>query len=232
MTAEQNQRIKDAFESILDSPPTERTHLLGQLCADDAAVCAEVEASSRQARFMERGRSRERLRGASLTGLLRLVTVAAVASRQMKEASRFNVGGLKRLALPRNPRSNLMSKQKDNRKPSGKMQKSAPAPADAGRRKFILLGAGVLAAVSAGAAGYKLGWFGSGASYETALAAANEMLQQRAREIGNASVLIHAVRGFGKSFKLADGSSAVEHLCSRYAADREVNGKRYVYFKR
>ena len=44
MTAEQNQRIKDAFESVLDSPPAERTHLIGQLCADDAVVCAEVEA--------------------------------------------------------------------------------------------------------------------------------------------------------------------------------------------
>jgi hypothetical protein len=126
----------------------------------------------------------------------------------------------------------FMSKQKDNRKPSGKTQKSSQAPADAGRRKFIFLGAGALAAASAGAAIYKLGWFGGGVSYETALAAANEMLQQRSREIGNASVLIHAVRGFGKNFKLADGSNAVEHLCSRYAADREVNGKRYVYFKR
>ncbi len=123
-----------------------------------------------------------------------------------------------------------MGKQKDNRKPSGKAQKSTTATVNAGRRKFILIGAGALAA--AGAAGYKFGWFGSGASYETALAAANEMLEQQAREIGNASVLIHAVRGFGKNFKLADGSNAVEHLCSRYAADREVNGKRYVYFKR
>jgi len=127
-----------------------------------------------------------------------------------------------------------MSKQKDNRKPSGKTQKSAQIPVDSGRRKFILLGTGALVAVGAGAAGYGYtqGWFGASASYETALAAANEMLEQRAREIGNASVLIHAVRGFGKSFKLADGSGAVEHLCSRYAADKEVGGKRYVYFKR
>ena len=96
----------------------------------------------------------------------------------------------------------------------------------------MLLGAGALAAAGAGAVGYRLGWLDGSASYEKALAAANQMLEQRAREIGNASVLIHAVRGFGKSFKLADGSSAVEHLCSRYAADKEVNGKRYVYFKR
>src|SRR5262249_31530563 len=52
------------------------------------------------------------------------------------------------------------------------------------------------------------------------------------RELGNASVLIHAVRGFGKNFTLADGSKAVDHLCSRYATDKEVNGKRYVYFLR
>ena len=122
-----------------------------------------------------------------------------------------------------------MSKQKDNRKPSGKTPQVAT---NSGRRKFILIGAGALAAVGVGTAGYKLGWFGAGASYETALAAANEMLEQRAREIGNASVLIHAVRGFGKNFKLTDGSNAVEHLCSRYAAEREVNGQRYIYFKR
>lgn len=129
-----------------------------------------------------------------------------------------------------------MSKQrKDNQKSGGKTPKAtaaSPNTKDVGRRKFILLGAGALAAAGAGAAGYKLGWFGGGASYETALAAANEMLEKRAREIGNASVLIHAIRGFGKGFKLADGSSAVEHICSRYGADKEVNGKRYVYFKR
>ncbi len=121
-----------------------------------------------------------------------------------------------------------MSKQIDKRKSGGK-QAASP---ETGRRKFLLLGAGALAAAGAGAAGYKLGWFARPASYESALAAANQMLEQRAREIGNASVLIHAVRGLGKNFKLADGSSAVEHLCSRYAADKEVNGKRYVYFKR
>lgn len=121
-----------------------------------------------------------------------------------------------------------MSRQKDKRKSGGKL---AVSP-ESGRRKFLLLGTGALVAAGAGAAGYKLGWFSRPASYESALAAANQMLEQRSREIGNASVLIHAVRGLGKNFKLADGSSAVEHLCSRYAADKEVNGKRYVYFKR
>src|SRR5262249_60615909 len=70
------------------------------------------------------------------------------------------------------------------------------------------------------------------ADYQTALSAANEMLERQARALGNASVLIHAVRGFGKNFTLADGSKAVDNLCSRYAADKDVNGKRHVYFQR
>jgi hypothetical protein len=57
------------------------------------------------------------------------------------------------------------------------------------------------------------------------------MLEKHSRKLANASALIHAVRGFGKGFTLADGSKAVDHLCSRYAADKEVNGKRYVYFQ-
>ena len=141
----------------------------------------------------------------------------------------FNAG-LPSPPLP-SPLHKVMNKQNNNRKPNSKTQKAAASP-NAGRRKFLLAGAGALAVAGVGAAGYKFGWFGGSTSYESALAAANQMLDQRARELGNASVLIHAVRGFGKSFKLADGSSAVEHLCSRYAADKEVNGKRYVYFKR
>jgi hypothetical protein len=109
-----------------------------------------------------------------------------------------------------------------------------------------------MAAAGVGAAGaYWAGWFSPSqsspssspnptsrpgpaapADHQTALNAANEMLERHARELGNASVLIHAVRGFGKKFTLADGSNAVDHLCSRYATDREVNGKRYVYFLR
>lgn len=123
-----------------------------------------------------------------------------------------------------------MSNQRKENPKSG--AKPIAAKQQLARRSFIFMGTGALAAIGVGAAGYKLGWFGSGASYDSALAAANEMLETRAREIGNASVLIHAIRGFGKGFKLADGSSAVEHLCSRYAADKEVGGKRYVYFKR
>lgn len=123
-----------------------------------------------------------------------------------------------------------MSKQrKENQRPSTKPDTEKKNLA---RRSFILMSTGALAAIGVGAAGYQFGWFGGGASYESALTAANDLLETRAREIGNASVLIHAVRGFGKNFKLADGSNAVEHLCSRYAAEKEVAGKRYVYFKR
>ncbi|MCG3163067.1 MAG: hypothetical protein JMDDDDMK_04445 [Acidobacteria bacterium] len=136
-----------------------------------------------------------------------------------------------------------MSKKKISQKPGSQKRKRAEAQPDAGRRKFIWIGAGALAAAGLGATGaYKAGWFGTAqstkqsggaiADYQTALVAVNEMLQQHAREIGNASVLIHAVRGFGKNFTLADGSKAVDHLCSRYATDKEISGKRYVYFLR
>lgn len=126
-----------------------------------------------------------------------------------------------------------MSKQKQNQKPGGRAKKAAPASPNTGRRKFIVLGTGAAIVAVGGGVGYKMGWFGGGgASHASALDAANAMLEQHAREIANPSCLVHAVRGFGKGFKLADGSNAVEHLCSRYAADREVNGKRYVYFKR
>lgn len=129
------------------------------------------------------------------------------------------------------------------RKSGGQKQKRTEARPDAGRRRFILIGAGALAATGLGAAGaYKAGWFGSSqstsqlqgatADYQTTLSAVNEMLERRARELANASVLIHAVRGFGKNFTLADGSKAVGHLCSRYAVDKEVAGRRQVYFLR
>src|SRR5215813_249896 len=146
-----------------------------------------------------------------------------------------------------------MSKKKYARK-SGRqkhsrleVQPTDVAP-DAGRRKLILIGAGTLAATGLGAVGaYRSEWFGSSrsssqsssqggtatkADYQTALSAANETLGRRALELGNPSVLIHAVRGFGRNFTLADGSKAVDHLCSSYAVDKEVNGKRYVYFRR
>jgi hypothetical protein len=131
--------------------------------------------------------------------------------------------------------------------------KANVAPPTTSRRNFILLGAGALTA--AGLAVYKAGLFdppkpqsfnstaprAAGknlppitlpADQANALRAINEMVEHYARDLGNASALIHAVRAFGKNFKLADGTNAVEHLCTRYAADKEVNGKRYVYFSR
>lgn len=62
--------------------------------------------------------------------------------------------------------------------------------------------------------------------------AAEEMLEHYTRDLNNPSAIIHAIRGFGRDFRLADGSSGVEHLCQRYAVDKEVGGRRYVYFKR
>jgi hypothetical protein len=127
---------------------------------------------------------------------------------------------------------------------------------DSGRRKFLLAGAGALAATGVGLAGaYNAGWFdsepatstlparpqqaggnltpvSSPVNSENALRAVNEMLEHYARDLNNAAVLIHAVRGCGKHFKLTDGANAVDLLCSRYAIEKEINGKRYVHFKR
>ncbi|MGH9836778.1 MAG: hypothetical protein ACRD9Y_27440, partial [Blastocatellia bacterium] len=138
-----------------------------------------------------------------------------------------------------------MSKKKASRKPDHQKQKRVERQPDAGRRKFLWIGAGAFAATGLGAAGaYNAGWLNSErtstpssgpsptADYQTALGAVNEMLERYSRELGNASVLIHAVRGFGRNFTLAGGAKAVDHLCSRYAVDKEVNGKRYVYFLR
>ncbi len=124
---------------------------------------------------------------------------------------------------------------------------------DAGRRRLIWIGLGSASALGLGLAGFyskrqeapksqpvkapKLG----GKSLpplllpvtaENALRVCDEMLEHYTRDLNNPSAIIHAVRGFGKGFRLADGSNAVEHLCTRYALDKEVNGRRYVYFKR
>jgi hypothetical protein len=148
-----------------------------------------------------------------------------------------------------------MSKKKSSRKSGGQRQKQVDQQPDAGRRKFLWIGAGALAATGLGAAGaYQAGWFDSAgtatasqagqldstnptapspnADYQAALGAVNEMLERYSRELGNASALIHAVRGFGRNFTLSDGSKAVDHLCSRYAVDKEVAGRRHVYFLR
>src|SRR5215468_10638993 len=106
-----------------------------------------------------------------------------------------------------------MSKKKLDRKSGGQRQRRTEVRSDAGpnagRRKLILIGAGALAATGLGALGaHRAGWFGSSrssslsssesgtakrADYQTALSAANEMLERQARALGNASVLIHAV---------------------------------------
>ncbi|NOT61467.1 MAG: hypothetical protein HOP19_14715 [Acidobacteria bacterium] len=128
-------------------------------------------------------------------------------------------------------------------------------PPDKSRRTMLLLGGGALVAAVAGAGAYSAGWFDEpkptsfaseavrstgknlapvtlAATAENALRAADELLTHYARDLANASALIHAVRGMGRGFKLNDGTSAVTHLCNKYAFDKEVNGKRYVYFSR
>src|SRR5262249_19626689 len=111
-----------------------------------------------------------------------------------------------------------MSKKKIDRKSGGQKQKRVEdkpqTGPDAGRRRIIMIGSATLAATGLGVLGaYRSGWFGSesssstqfsppsqagsvsSANYQNALDAVNEMLESRARQIGNASVLIHAVRG-------------------------------------
>lgn len=154
-------------------------------------------------------------------------------------------------------RSNMSKKSKQPElkpKPRPVINPAPDAP-DKGRRVFLALAGSGLAVAVAGATAYNAGWFDepkppsfastaprSGgknlspvtlpADQASARRAVDEMVEHYARDLGNASALIHAVRAFGRNFKLADGSNAVEHLCSRYAADKEVNGKRYVYFSR
>src|SRR5215510_8610302 len=103
-----------------------------------------------------------------------------------------------------------MSKKKVGQKPGSQKQKHVERQqslADAGRRKFLWLGAGTLAAAGLGAGGaYRAGWFGSSqsssssqpssqasqngptavADHQAALNAANEMLERHARALGNA----------------------------------------------
>jgi len=151
-----------------------------------------------------------------------------------------------------------MSKAKTNRK--GKTVEAQPSKSpDKSKRKFVALGLGGLGTLAVAGIGYSAGWFGSSstststatvaptpnlatgkplppvtmaANYQNALQAASEITSFYARELNNPSCLIHCVRAFGKNFKLNDGSLAVDYICSRFAADKEVNGKRYVYFQR
>jgi hypothetical protein len=144
-----------------------------------------------------------------------------------------------------------MGKAKRNR------QKPTEAPvADHGRRKLLAWGLGGIGAVATGVAAYQSGWFGAGseatpkattpasaefkalppvtltANYADALRAAEEIVSHYAHELQTPWALIHAVRAFGRDFALYDGTKAVAHLCAKYAEEREVNGKRYVFFQR
>ena len=70
------------------------------------------------------------------------------------------------------------------------------------------------------------------ANQGNAIIASDEMLNYFAKVLDTPSNLIHAVRAFGKNFKRADGSSALDHLCASYGETVNVNGKSYVKFIR
>lgn len=132
---------------------------------------------------------------------------------------------------------------------------------DAGRRRLIIGGASGLGALAVAAvAGYRAGWFGKGAesgaggtagvsptpvtaakalppitlesNQTNAIRAATDIVSHYTRELKNASTGIHALRGIGRRFTMDDGTKIVDFLCSRFGAEREVGGQRYVYFPR
>src|SRR5690349_14242455 len=109
-----------------------------------------------------------------------------------------------------------MSKAKTKRK--GKVVETQP---DKSKRKFIAWGLGGIGTLAVAGVGYRAGWFGSSttsstlpaaaptpklatgkplppvtltANYQNALRAANEFTSFYARELNNASSLIHCVR--------------------------------------
>jgi len=139
---------------------------------------------------------------------------------------------------------------------SGREKGGAVVPTSSGRRSALIgIGAGVGMGL-AGLGAYRAGWFGEqergpltaspakveaptplppielAATEAGAIQAATEIVTHYTRALNNPSTGIHAVRAMGRGFKLADGSVAVETLCSRYAAERELEGQRYVYFPR
>lgn len=146
-----------------------------------------------------------------------------------------------------------MSNKQSGRNGSAGKSKKQPGVTDQGRRKMIGIGVASVAAAGLGIAGWYARRSQSGvdqavkpgtpsgsnlepvlltADAENAKRVCDEMLRHYTHDLNNPSAIIHAVRGFGRGFKLADGTNAVDHLCSRYALDREVNGRRYVYFRR
>lgn len=146
----------------------------------------------------------------------------------------------------------MSNKQSGRKAGAGKGSKGQGGP-DAGRRKVIGIGIASVAAAGLGVAGWYANRQGdatksgaepakrSGNNLEPVLLVADadnarrvcdEMLRHYTLDLNNPSAIIHAVRGFGRNFRLADGTLGVDHLCARYARDREVNGRRYVYFQR
>lgn len=126
-----------------------------------------------------------------------------------------------------------------------------------GRRRLVLGGVGGLGVLAAaGFAGYRAGWFGSEpversspspvssatpvplpparltADRAGAIQATTEIVSHYTNELKNASSTIHALRGMGGRFALRDGRNIVDYLSSTFAADREVNGRRYIYIPR
>lgn len=156
-------------------------------------------------------------------------------------------------------RGNSQNRAQSKHQPQNITSAAKNADTNAGRRKFLTLGLGGASALAvAGIVGYKAGWFDSTpeastslvspsanlatgkplppvtlpADHQNASRAADDIVRHYARELNNPSSLIHAVRAFGKNFTLNDGSKALDFLCARFAAEREVGGKRYVYFPR
>ena len=153
-----------------------------------------------------------------------------------------------------------MARQKPGKKVDAKRSVKGVAPRvpDPGRRRLLWVGSGA-AVAGLGLAGWAL-WRQSdspassppssegaspsssrgvslppqvlAADQASARRAAEEMLAHYTNDLANPSSIIHAIRGLGRGFRLADGTNAVDHLCSRYALDREVGGQRVVYFQR
>ncbi|MFN7926455.1 MAG: hypothetical protein U0Y68_00640 [Blastocatellia bacterium] len=70
------------------------------------------------------------------------------------------------------------------------------------------------------------------ANRASAMTAMDELIDHYAKVFDTPSNLIHAVRGFGRNFKRADGSNTVDHLCATCAEEKDVNGKKFVRFTR
>ena len=147
-----------------------------------------------------------------------------------------------------------MSKAK---KPTKTPSPTKPAEQpDSGKRRMLFIGLGGLGLAAAGGLAYQLSQETPTATapanttatpaamfkplppvtltadYANAVRAAEDIVSHYSRELMTPWALIHAVRGFGKEFKLWDGKLAVDHLCTEFTEEREANGKRYLAFQR